>query len=80
MFSPMNAQNRSWADKKTSSAQLEAQPRHISDVPGPELNSLLADLAAKGAWVLSMDVKGATYRLTIDWRPTRNSVDTKTVL
>lgn len=45
----------------------EEQPRVIEDVPGAELNALLADLAAKGAWVLSLDVHGAHYTLTVGW-------------
>lgn len=47
--------------------QVQDKPRTMT-VPGRELNSLLAELAAHGAWVMSMEVKGAIYTLRIEWQ------------
>ena len=60
------AQNGHTYDRPTVFAD---RPSTIEAVPGSELNSLLADLAARGAWVYALEVEGARYTLKISWRP-----------
>lgn len=47
---------------------LEDRPHVIKDVADDNLNELLASLAQRGAWILSMERKGAVYSLQVSWR------------
>lgn len=48
--------------------ELEERPRVIQDVKDDNLNELLSSLAHRGAWVLSMERRGAVYSLQVSWR------------
>lgn len=51
-----------------SGVELEDRPRVIQDVKDDNLNELLTSLAQHGAWVLSMERRGAVYSLQVSWR------------